>query len=97
MIVLDPEAGTRSAQVILLGYLAHLPLRFKETCFGLLAEGERSIVRGFLRSLKLAHPAGLIVRRRWYSIADTRICRDTFTEKSPLRRAAGQVKHHSQS
>lgn len=97
MIILDPEAGLKVARVILLGYIAHLPLRFKETCFGLLAEGDRSVVRGFIRSLKLAYPDGLLFRRRWYAIGDTRICRETFAEKSSLRRLADQVKNHSNS
>jgi hypothetical protein len=97
MIVIDPETGMRPARVISLGYLAHLPLRFKETCFGLLAEGDKGIVRGFIRSLQLAYPSAMIYRRRWYNIGDTRICGNTFTKKNPLRRAAGQVKKHSQS
>ena len=97
MIVIDPETGMRPASVISLGYLTHLPLRFKETCFGLLAEGDKIVVRGFIRSLQLAYPSVMIYRRRWYSLGDTRICRNTFTEKNPLRRAASQVKNHSQS
>jgi len=97
MILIDPETGMRSARVISLGYLTHLPLRFKETCFGLLAEGDRDIVRGFIGSLRLAFPSGMIYRRRWYSIGDTRTCGKTFTETRPLRRAASQVKNHSQS
>ncbi|CAJ36352.1 DUF2102 domain-containing protein [Methanocella arvoryzae] len=97
MIVMDPEAGVRPATVICAGWLSHLPLRFKETCFGLLAEGDREIIRGFLSALRLAYPSGLIFRRRWYSIGDTAICRKTFAETRPLRRAADQIRHHCQS
>ncbi|WP_424358415.1 DUF2102 domain-containing protein [Methanocella sp. MCL-LM] len=97
MIIMDPEAGMRPAMVISMGWLAHLPLRFKETCFGLLAEGDRDIVRGFLAALRLAYPSGLICRRRWYSIGDTAICRKTFAETRPLRRAADQIRHHCRS
>jgi hypothetical protein len=97
MVVIDPEAGVRPAQVISAGWLSHLPVRFKETCFGLLAEGDREVVRGFIRALRLAYPSGLIFRRRWYSISDTWICQKTFTETRPLRRAAGQVRNHSRS
>jgi hypothetical protein len=96
MIAIDPEEGVRPSRIIAFSYRSHLPVRFKETCFGLLAEGEREVVRGLLGRLKEEHGSGLFFKRRGYSIGDTRVCADTFA-RTGMRRAAGQLKFHNHS
>lgn len=97
MIIADPESGTMISRVIALAYLSHLPLSFKETCFGLLAEGDRITVRGFIDAIKNAGVQGLLFRRRWYSISDTRVCADTFSSDGRFRRACKQLRHFNRS
>ncbi|MGE5465307.1 MAG: DUF2102 domain-containing protein [Betaproteobacteria bacterium] len=96
MVFVDPEAGVRSSSIIALSYRCHLPLRVKETCFGLMMEGERETVRGFMALLKDAYPAGLFLKRRLFSIDDTRVCARTF-QTSGLRRAAEHFRNNSHS
>jgi len=96
LIAIDPEAGATAMAVIALAYRGHRPLRFKETCFGLLAEGEREAVRQFIAELRARRAPGLFFKRKGHSIADTRICADTF-ERRGLRRMAVHLRHNNRS
>jgi len=96
MIFVDPEVGVRSSSIIALSYRCHLPLRAKETCFGLMMEGEREIIRGFMDLLKGRYPSGLFLKRRSFSIDDTRVCARTFSTTG-LRRAAEHLRNHNHS
>ena len=96
MVFIDLEAGVRTSGVIALAYRNHLPIRAKETCFGLMIEGERDVVRGFMETLRNSHPAGIYLKRRPFSIGDTKICARTFSTLG-FRRAAEQFKYHNHS
>jgi hypothetical protein len=96
MVFLDPEAGARASGVLVLAYRLHLPIRAKETCFGLLLEGEGGMVRSFLGRLGDEFPSGLYLKRRPFSIGDTRVCAHTF-QTLGIRRAAEQFKFHNHS
>ncbi len=96
MVFIDTEAGARASSVLALAYRQHLPLRAKETCFGLMMEGERDMIRSFIDRLRHAFPSGLYLKRRPFSIGDTKVCARTFN-KMGLRRAAKQFKFHNSS
>lgn len=96
MAFLDPEAGTRASGIIALAYRQHLPIRAKETCFGLMLEGERDVIRDFLGRLRDAFPSGLYLKRRPFSIADTRVCARTFNVTG-LKRVREQMKQYNRS
>jgi hypothetical protein len=94
MVAIDPEQGVKASGIIALAYRSHLPVRVKETCFGLLVESERELVRCFMDILREHYPDGLFLKRRGYSIGDTRICARTF-ERMGMRRAAAQFKNNN--
>jgi hypothetical protein len=96
MAFVDPEAGTRASGILALAYRQHLPIRAKETCFGLMLEGERDVIRDFLGRLRDAFPSGLYLKRRPFSTADTKVCARTFNTRG-FRRAAEQFKNHNNS
>lgn len=96
MVFVDPEAAARVSAILALAYRQHLPLRAKETCFGLTLEGERDVIRDFIDRLQNAFPSGLYLKRRPFSIGDTKVCARTFRTKG-FRRAAEQLKFHNLS
>lgn len=96
MVFIDPEAGIKASSLIALSYRYHLPVRFKETCFGLLAESEHDVLGQFIDRLKGEHSYGLFFKRKGHSIGDTRLCAATFTTMG-MRRAAEQLKYHNHS
>ncbi|HEY3273967.1 MAG TPA: DUF2102 domain-containing protein [Methanocella sp.] len=96
MAFIDPEAGARASVIIALAYRNHLPIRIKETCFGLMIEGERELIRGFVAILHDTFPSGMYLKRRPFSIGDTRICARTF-DTLGLRRAVEQCRFHNNS
>jgi hypothetical protein len=96
MAFIDTEAGARASVVIALAYRNHLPVRAKETCFGLMIEGEREVIRGFVAILHDTFPSGMYLKRRPFSISDTRICARTF-DTMGFRRAAEQFKFYNNS
>lgn len=52
-----------------------LPLRIKETCFGLIVEGEESVVRKALQRLRELDKFNIFSKVRAYPPGDPRICR----------------------
>jgi hypothetical protein len=96
MVFIDPEAGARASGVIALAYMNHLPIRAKETCFGLMIEGEKDMIRGFLGRLREEYPPGLYLKRRPFSIGDTKVCARTFNVTG-FKRVTKHMKHHNRS
>jgi hypothetical protein len=96
MVFVDPETGARASRIIAIAYRQHLPVRVKETCFGLMMEGEKDIIRDFMGRLRIAFPSGLYLKRRPFSIGDTKVCARTFNTLG-FRRAAEQYKNHNRS
>jgi len=96
MIFVNPEDGARASDVIALAYRQHLPIRAKETCFGLMMEGEKGMIRGFMDRLRNGYLSGLYLKRRPFSIGDTKVCARTFNTRG-FRRAAEQFKNHNRS
>lgn len=48
---------------------------YKETCYGILVEGEEGLVEGALEELRALDPKRVFYKRRGYKIGDERICR----------------------
>lgn len=97
MIFVLPETGLRTGE--LADVAGSAGLRTKETCFGVLAEGEAVAVRGFVGSLRREYGGTIYVKRRGFSIEDTEICASTFRfDESPppwLARHTGQVRRYT--
>ena len=94
MVFIDPEAGTRASAVLALAYKLHLAISARDTCFGLILEGERGVVRNLLSLLRDEFRSGLYFKRRPFSISDTKVCARTFNRLG-LRRAAEQYRFHN--
>ncbi len=59
-------------------------------------EGEKDMIRDFLGRLRDEYPSGLYLKRRPFSIGDTKVCAHTFNNTG-LRRATEHMKHHNRS
>jgi hypothetical protein len=100
MLMAMPETGLSLAEV---SAVAHrLQLLMKRTCFGMIVEGDRDVVRGALKELRDQYPGRIIVKRRGFTIEDTKICGSTFANVSGedhpwLSRFVGQCKKYSMS
>jgi hypothetical protein len=81
MVAILPETGIKVSSIIAFAYGMHLPLRMKETCFGLLVESEPDAVKSFIEALKKRFEPNIFVKRRGFSISDTKICPSTFRYK----------------
>jgi len=98
MIFLSPENGLYPKNVARLAEDAGL--RTKETCFGVLVEGEPGAVGRFMAGLKASYP--VYVKKRAFSIEDTVICASTFRKQPEeqsfplwLSRYAGQIRRYT--
>ncbi len=97
MVFLLPETGMHLKMLTELA--AGAGLRTKETCFGVLVEGEPATVKNFFGRLKQRYP--LYAKRRGFSIEDTEVCARTFrqvpVEGLPawLFRYAGQIRRYT--
>jgi hypothetical protein len=100
MLMAMPETGVSMAEVA--AFAQRLGLLMKRTCFGMLVEGDRDVVREALRELRDLYPGRIIAKRRGFSIEDTKICGRTFSnvagEDPPwLSRFVCQQKKYSMS
>lgn len=96
MIFILPETGLCASE--LAGMAERKGLRTKSTCFGTLAEGEASKVRGFVDGLRQGYHGLVYAKRRGFSIEDTVICASTFRlDDSPpwLPRYTGQIRRYT--
>ena len=97
MIFILAEAGPCARDVSLLA--DGEGLRTKDTCFGMLAEGEAADVRRFIGSLRKMYGSSIYVKRRAFSIVDTEICASTFRfNANPppwLPRYTGQIRRYT--
>jgi len=97
MVFLLPETGLYVK--MLTGLAGGAGMRTKETCFGVLVEGEPAKIKQFLEELRQRYP--IYVKRRGFSIEDTEICASTFRrgpdESLPpwLSRYAGQIRRYT--
>ena len=100
MLMAIPETGTNLGEIV---QIAHrLALRVKDTCFGMIIEGERDVVREALGEIRERYPGRVIAKRRGFTIEDTRICGSTFStgeNENPLwlSRFVCQLKRYSMS
>ncbi len=76
MIFTLPEMGPSAAE--LASGAGSAGLRTKETCFGVIAEGEAEAVRGFVESVRRKCGGSVYARRRAFTIEDTEVCASTF-------------------
>ena len=100
MLMAMPETGLSLAEVAAVAQ--RLRLLMKRTCFGMLVEGDRDVVREALKELRDQYPGRIIAKRRGFTIEDTKICGSTFAnvagEDPPwLSRFVCQLKKYSMS
>ena len=100
MLMPIPETGLSLGEVETVA--ERMRLLMKRTCFGMLVEGDRDVVRVALKELRDLYPGRIIAKRRGFSIEDTKICGSTFSNitsgDSPwLNRFVCQLKKYSMS
>lgn len=100
MLMAMPETGLSLAEVATVA--DRLRLLMKRTCFGMLIEGDRDVVRVALKELHELYPGRIIAKRRGFTIEDTKVCGSTFAtvsgEDPPwLSRFVCQLKKYSMS
>ena len=100
MLMAIPETGTSLGEIIQVAQ--RLALRMKDTCFGMIIEGERDVVREALKEIRERYPGRVIAKRRGFTIEDTQICGSTFSAgggENPLwlSRFVCQLKKYSMS
>ncbi len=85
VILISPDSEITPAQVKsrILALLSETPdlteagIRVKETCFGVLVEGERAQLRAIVNDVRKMDPNGIFSKPRGFPIGDPRICRAT--------------------
>ncbi len=75
MVVLADEADITPGQLVSWARSIGGPVQLKETCYGLLIEGERGAVDKVVRALRSKAPGSVFSKERGYGIQDSRKCR----------------------
>lgn len=100
MLMVMSETGVSLDRIVSIAHGLHL--RTKETCFGLIVEGDRDVVRMALKEIRDLYSARIFAKRRGFTIEDTKICGSTFSgvaggDAPWLNRFVGQLKKYSLS
>jgi hypothetical protein len=77
MLMAMPETGLSMDEIETVAQ--RLRLLMKRTCFGMIVEGDRDVVRAALKELRDQYPGRIIAKRRGFTIEDTKICGSTFS------------------
>lgn len=75
LVVLSENAKVTINDLISYSRSLQEPITIKETCFGMLIEGEKEIVQRTIRKLKEYAPFCVFSKERGYSIGEKRKCR----------------------
>ena len=78
IILISPDSATTPEQVKskILSMISE-DIRVKETCFGVLVEGEEKKVRELVNEVRKMDKSGIFSKPRGFPIGDARICRAT--------------------
>lgn len=75
MIVLSPRSKLTPLKLAVWIYSLKLPIRIKETCYGLLIEGEKKCVQEATEKIRKLAPHEIFSKRRGFPMGDARRCR----------------------
>jgi len=75
MVILAEDSDVTPVQLVSWARSIGGPVQLKETCYGLLVEGERSAVDGVVKALRSRAPGSVFSKERGYGIQDPRKCR----------------------
>ncbi len=76
MIVINSKKVLPSDVVIKL-YESNADVMIKETCFGVMVSGERSVVNDLLSSIRKMDPYGMFIKERGFAPGEPNRCRAT--------------------
>lgn len=76
MVVINSTKVLPSDVVIKL-YESNADVMIKETCFGVMVSGERSVVDSLLANVRRLDPYGIFIKERGFAPGDTYRCRAT--------------------
>jgi len=74
-VVLSPDSTLTPSTITQKAVSLGLPVTIKETCFGMLVEGEAKHIGEVLPKIVKLDPNRIFVKVRGYPIGDSRICR----------------------
>ncbi len=75
MVVLSPKSNRTPSELAVKVYSLGLPIKVKETCYGLLIEGEAEHVNKAVQELRKSFTYDVFMKERGFPIGDRRICR----------------------
>ncbi len=75
MIVLSPKSSHTPSELAVKVYSLGLPITIKETCYGLMIEGEAEQVNKAIEELRKSFTYEIFSKERGYPMGDHRVCR----------------------
>jgi putative methanogenesis marker protein 6 len=75
MIIISPTSGITPEQLMTFASSCNEDVFLKETCYGLLLQGEGDVVRRVVRKIRKISPYALFSKQRGYPIGEKKKCR----------------------
>ncbi|HOT06409.1 MAG: hypothetical protein A4E45_01316 [Methanosaeta sp. PtaB.Bin039] len=74
-IITSPESNILPSDVAMKIYGSGKDVRVKETCFGVMVDGEEDVVDSLIKEVRAMDPHGIFIKSRGFPPGDPRRCR----------------------
>ncbi len=74
-IITSPESNILPADIAMKIYGSKYDVNVKETCFGLIVNGEEDVINDVVKEIRAMDPAGIFIKDRGFPPGDRRRCR----------------------
>lgn len=74
-VITSPESNILSSDIAMKIYGSKYDVNVKETCFGVVVDGEENQVSELLREIRAMDPTGIFIKDRGFPPGDPRRCR----------------------
>jgi len=75
IVVISPSSDVTPNQLISLASTYPETLQLKETCYGMIVQGERADISKVMDRLRYQYPYSIFIKERGYPLGDKRKCR----------------------
>jgi putative methanogenesis marker protein 6 len=74
-VITSPESSIISSDIAMKIYGSKYDVNVKETCFGVIINGEEDVIREVVKEIRAMDPSGIFIKDRGFPPGDPRRCR----------------------
>jgi putative methanogenesis marker protein 6 len=82
-VITSPECtDILPSDIAMMIYGSKYDVNIKETCFGVIIDGEEDVIKSLVEEIRALDPSGIFIKNRGYPPGDSRRCRGAFSSSN---------------